>query len=239
MNMTKKYFLALSMLMILAVSCMERPSRPKNSAVEEDVTISLGDGSTVSIPVDTSDYWQDNEKLIEIYSNQMAGNYIYDGSLYDTGLRYKFADNLDMVDPKNNTVYKKYIKTILVKVNDKENQLLDSSLNGKYVAGAVYQVVLERGKDDSGYDESIEENQPAVGGYEIVLNNYGRTDYVKPPYSDVREKLHILYRYNLPASEANSNYNPEKVFNETYKRIGSQKDEDRWFILPKTIYTKK
>lgn len=230
----------ISSILMFTVSCMERPSRPKNSAVEEDVTISLGDGSTVSIPVDTSDYWQDNEKLTEIYSNQMAGSYIYDGSLYDTGLRYKFADNLNMVDPDDNTiVYKEYVKTVLVKVNDKENQLLSGSLHSKYVAGGVYKVVKARGKDGSQYDEAIEENQPTVGGYEIVLDNYGRTSEVKPPYSSKKETMNLLYRYALPNSDANSNYNPEKVYDETYKRIGTQENETRWFILPKTIYTKK
>ncbi len=233
MTMTKKYFLALSIIMILAVSCMDNPSRPKRSSsgAEEEIEITLGDGTTVSVPVNTGDYWEDNEKLTEIYSNQMSKTYIYDGvPTGNDGLRYKFADNLDMVNPEDNTVYKKYIKTILVKVNDKENQLLSSSLHGKYVAGAVYKVVQERGKDASGYDESTEKNQPKVGEYEIIIDNYSATSKVKVPIDQSEKTLNILYRYYLPTSDANSNYDPEKVFDGTYPKIDDI--PGCWFILP-------
>lgn len=232
MTMTKKYFLALSIIMILAVSCMDNPSRPKRSSGgSEDITITLGDGSTVSIPVDTSDYWQDNEKLTEIYSNQMSKTYIYDGvPTGNDGLRYKFADNLDMVGPKDNKIYKKYVKTILVKVNDKDNEQSSASLHGKYVVGAAYEVVNERG-NESGYNENDEANQPKVGGYEIIVYNYGRSENnVKVPIDSKERTLHFLLRYNLPNTDANSNYDPEKVFDGTYPKIDDI--PAYWFILP-------
>ena len=209
-------------ILMFAVSCMENPSRPKRSSGgQEDITITLGDGSTVSVPVDTGDYWQDNEKLTEIYSNQISANYIYDA----IELRYKFADNLDMVDPKNdNTVYKKYIKTVLVKVHDKGDQYSSASLHGKYVAGGVYEVMIEH------KDEKTIANQPKVGEYEIVIYNYSASDRVKLPNSDVYKNLNLLYRYNLPSSYANSNYDPEKVFDGTYQQIDDI--PAYWFILP-------
>ena len=117
-----------------------------------------------------------------------------------------------------------------VDVNDKENQLLSSSLHGKYVAGAVYKVVQERGKDASGYDESTEKNQPKVGEYEIIIDNYSATSKVKVPIDQSEKTLNILYRYYLPTSDANSNYDPEKVFDGTYPKIDDI--PGCWFILP-------
>ena len=230
----KIFTVLIASILMFAVSCMENPSRPKRSSGgEEDFTINLGGGETVSVPINTGDYWEDNEKLNEIYSNQISKNYIFDGTPGD-GLRYKFADNLDMVDPNNNNiVYKKYIKSVLVKVNDKDNTLVSSSLHGKYVSGGVYEVVKARGNDSINYNEDLEQNQPEVGGYEIIIYNYGISETVKVPH-DINKyaTLYYLYRYNLPASDANSNYDPEKVFDETYKRIGTQENEAHWFILP-------